>query len=176
MNDLIGFYLDTGPDSEGRTLSEIWAMSDDDLMDMHDVVQWLFPLTERSSFNPHAPILTEKQIYLFREDARLKSNLLRSFHRFVQVFGLEYNYGEIQQVVSRHLDASEPQLAAVHADSQIADPVGTQGRGAGVFPLSRTENRQRRFDALLASRRRSEPEFYLAGRIAREKHSRRSWQ
>ncbi len=103
MNDLIGFYLDTGPDSEGRTLSEIWAMSDDDLMDMHDVVQWLFPLTERSSFNPHAPILTEKQIYLFREDARLKSNLLRSFHRFVQVFGLEYNYGEIQQVVSRDI-------------------------------------------------------------------------
>jgi hypothetical protein len=56
MNDLISFFLNEGRDSEGRTLAEIWAMTNDDLMDSHDVVQWLFPLTEASQFNRTASI------------------------------------------------------------------------------------------------------------------------
>src|SRR5437899_127495 len=97
MANLIGFYLNTGPDSEGRTLEEIWRMSDAELMDTHDVVQWLFPLTEPSKFNPSSPVLTEKQITAFREDARLQENLRKSFSRFMQVFGLVYDAGEVRQ-------------------------------------------------------------------------------
>jgi hypothetical protein len=87
MNNLIGFYLHEGCDSEGRTLAGIWAMSDDELMHTHDVVQWLFPLTEPSSFNPTAPVLTE----------------LESFRRFMRVFGLDYIDDCLQQVAHRDI-------------------------------------------------------------------------
>jgi hypothetical protein len=97
MANLVSFYLNTGPDSEGRTLDQIWRMSDEELMDMHDVVQWLFPLTEPSKFNPRSPVLTEKQIAAFRDDARLQENLRKSFGRFMQVFGLVYDEGEVRQ-------------------------------------------------------------------------------
>lgn len=103
MNKLIGFYLNEGPDSEGRTLAEIWAMSDDELMHTHDVVQWLFPLTEPSNFNPDAPVLTEKQIAAFHSDPRLRANLLKSYCRFMRVFGLEYADGCLQQVAHREI-------------------------------------------------------------------------
>jgi hypothetical protein len=103
VNNLISFYLNEGRDSEGRTLAEIWAMSDDELMHTHDVVQWLFPLTDPSNFNPDAPILTEKEIDLFRADSRLQKNLLASFHRFMQVFGLAFEHGEIRQVADKDI-------------------------------------------------------------------------
>jgi Opioid growth factor receptor (OGFr) conserved region len=102
MANLISFYLNKGPDSEGRTLDEIWRMSDEALMDTHDVVQWLFPLTEPSKFNPRSPVLTEKQITAFRDDARLQENLRKSFGRFMKVFGLVYDAGEVRQ--TRNLD------------------------------------------------------------------------
>jgi hypothetical protein len=97
MANLISFYLNTGPDSEGRTLDGIWRTSDEDLMETHDVVQWLFPLTEPSMFYPKSPVLTEKQIAAFLDDARLKENLRKSFSRFMQVFGLVYDAGEVRQ-------------------------------------------------------------------------------
>ena len=78
-------------------------MRDEELMDTHDFIQWLFPLTEPSQFNVAAPILTEKQIHLFREDRRLQRNLVSSFQRFMRVFGLQYTHGEIQQVVERDI-------------------------------------------------------------------------
>ncbi len=98
MNKLIGFYLNTSPNSEVRTLAEVWEMSDDELMDTHDVVQWLFPVTEPSQFNSRAPVLTEKQIDAFRDDPRLRENLRKSFDRFMQVFGLVYDRGEMRQI------------------------------------------------------------------------------
>jgi opioid growth factor receptor-like protein len=103
MTDLIGFYLNGGRDSAGRTLAEIWGMTDDELMDTHDVVQWLFPLSEPSKFNSTAPVLTEKQVAAFHADARLRDNLLKSFRRFMQVFGLGYTHGEIHHVVHQDI-------------------------------------------------------------------------
>lgn len=97
MNNLVSFYLGEGRDKQGRLLTEIWATGDDELMHTHDVVQWLFPLKEPSKFNPTAPVLTDKQITAFHGDPRLRANLLKSFTRFMQVFGLSYVDGEIRQ-------------------------------------------------------------------------------
>jgi Opioid growth factor receptor (OGFr) conserved region len=103
MNRLISFYLNEGPDKQGRTLAQIWAMSDDELMDTHDVVQWLFPLAEPSKFNPTSPVLTDKQIAAFHDNARLRENLLKSFCRFMQVFGLSYIDGEVRQAAHKDI-------------------------------------------------------------------------
>ena len=98
MNRLISFYLNEQPDREGRTIEQIWSMTDDELMETHDVIQWLFPLAEASKFQPTSPVLSDKQIAAFHDDPRLRENLLTSFCRFMKVFGLAYIDGDVRQM------------------------------------------------------------------------------
>ncbi len=88
MSRLLDFYRGTTTDSEGRMLTEVWNWSDDDLEAVHDFIQWLFPLPEPSRFNPDAPLLTTEDIAAFQGDALLRSNLARSFERFLAFLGL----------------------------------------------------------------------------------------
>jgi len=97
MSRLVAFYRGEGSDTEGRTLTEIWGWGDDELEEVHDFIQWLFPLPEPSRFNPDAPLLTPEDIATFQKDNLLRSNLLRSFTRFLGFLGLAV--GQDGQVV-----------------------------------------------------------------------------
>jgi len=88
MSKLTTFYQLAGTDSEGRTLEELWQMSDDELMHHHDVIQWLFPLDKESDFNPDAPVLTADDIQIFQKSDDMRSHLETSFHRFMKVVGV----------------------------------------------------------------------------------------
>src|SRR5258708_22407743 len=88
MSRLVRFYRGEGTDTEGRLLHEIWGWSDDDLEEVHDFIQWLFPLAEPSRFNPDAPLLSEEDIAAFKADERLQGNLRTSFGRFLGFLGL----------------------------------------------------------------------------------------
>jgi hypothetical protein len=90
MSQLLDFYRGTGTDSEGRTLQELWGYSYDAMEHVHDFIQWLFPLVERSRFNPSAPLLTDADIAAFRAEPPLHENLLRSFRKFLDFLGLVY--------------------------------------------------------------------------------------
>ena len=48
-------------------------------------------------------MLTAKQIEQFHDDERLRGNLLKSFTRFMHVFGLRYQNGEVFQLDTRDL-------------------------------------------------------------------------
>ena len=54
---VVAFYRGEMPDSQGRRLADIQAWDDERLEIVHDYIQWLFPLPERSAFNPKAPLL-----------------------------------------------------------------------------------------------------------------------
>lgn len=82
------FYRDDGADSEGRTLEEILEWDDDALETTHDYIQWLFPLPERSAFNPRAPVLTEAEMAAAREDERVQQNLRRALERMRAFYGV----------------------------------------------------------------------------------------
>jgi hypothetical protein len=97
MSQVIEFYQGEGRDSEGRTLEEIWGMSDEELMHNDDVIQWLFPLDQESSFNPDAPLLTGRDIVLFRLSPQLRENTLTSFHRFLAVLGLSFEDDSVKE-------------------------------------------------------------------------------
>jgi hypothetical protein len=88
MSHLLEFYRGSRADTEGRLLKDIWTWDDDSLEEVHDYIQWLFPLSEPSQFNPDAPLLTEGDIAAFKADQVLQANLAKSFERILSFLGL----------------------------------------------------------------------------------------
>lgn len=84
---IVAFYRGQGNDHRGRTLPQIWSFSLAALEDTHDYIQWLFPLTERSAFNPAAPILTPADIATFRAEAMIQAHLARSLRVMLHFYG-----------------------------------------------------------------------------------------
>src|SRR6202034_1792343 len=92
---IIGFYSGTEPDHRGRYLHEIQKWTDDQLESVHDFIQWLFPLPERSGANPVAPVLDENAIQTFRNSAQMKERLRRAFLRMLTFYGLTWTEARI---------------------------------------------------------------------------------
>jgi hypothetical protein len=74
-------------DDEGRTLDEIVGWDDARLEMVHDYIQWLFPLPERSGANPSAPVLDAESIAAIRGDPRMQGRLRAGFERMVAFYG-----------------------------------------------------------------------------------------
>ena len=85
---LVGFHLGERPDDRGRHLAAIQSWDDERLEAVHDYIQWLFPLPERSAFNPDAPLLGPADIEAFQESAELRGRLLASLQRMLAFYGL----------------------------------------------------------------------------------------
>jgi hypothetical protein len=79
--------------------SQIVAWPDDRLEEIHDFIQWLFPLPERSQANPHAPVIDRADIDAFRASPELQERLRTSFRRMVRFYGLTFQQGETPGVV-----------------------------------------------------------------------------
>ena len=71
---LIAFYSGQGADHRGRSLREILGSSDEWLEREHDYIQWIFPIGERSPYNPEAPIVDSEAIDAFACQSNLRSN------------------------------------------------------------------------------------------------------
>lgn len=93
-NPLIGFYRDGAADDRGRTLAQILGWDDDELEAVHDYIQWLFPLPERSGANPGAPILDAGTIETFRATAAMRQRLRQALERMLRFYGMEMVSGE----------------------------------------------------------------------------------
>jgi hypothetical protein len=87
MSKLLDFYRGQATDTEGRSLGELWDWNDDELEEVHDFIQWMFPLPEPSRFNPDAPLLNGDDMAAFRSDALLQSRLRKSFERILRFLG-----------------------------------------------------------------------------------------
>ena len=86
--DLVNFYRGQSKDHRGRSLVELQALGLEALEASHDSVQWLFPLREKSRFNPLAPTLDPDQVAEFRADLNLRNELLKSWQVFLTFYGL----------------------------------------------------------------------------------------
>ncbi len=86
-SQLVKFYLGEGPDNQGRMIDEILSWKDEQLEDTHDYIQWLFPLKEKSAFNPSAPVLSEADITTFRSNTKANQKLLLSLARLIDFYG-----------------------------------------------------------------------------------------
>jgi hypothetical protein len=82
----IAFLAGEGRDHRGRTVADLIALDDSALEDLHDYVQWLFPLPEASRFNALAPVLTARDIAELRSNEPAKANLLRGAARMIAFY------------------------------------------------------------------------------------------
>jgi hypothetical protein len=92
---LLDFYRG-GRDDKGRTLEEILAWPDEELEAVHNFIQWLFPLPERSGANPDAPVLDAATISAFRASSELQDRLRQSFLRMLRFYGLVFETGAVR--------------------------------------------------------------------------------
>lgn len=104
---LIPFYRGQRPDNRGRFLSDVQHQSLEDLEDVHDYIQWMFPLPEPSSANAEAPILTRQDIEEFARDEGLREELLKSFEIMLAFYGLQ-----LRRVDDRILIVTAPSFCA----------------------------------------------------------------
>lgn len=86
---IVPFYLGEKPDLKGRTIQQIWTWDFEALESVHDYIQWLFPLSDKSNFNFYAPTVDEQVIETFRKNPLLQQNLLRSFSIMLNFYGLK---------------------------------------------------------------------------------------
>lgn len=86
---IILFYAGQAADVFGRGIEEIWAWDHEQLEVVHDYIQWLFPLRERSRFNPQAPSLTDGVVEKFLADAVLRGRLKKSLEVMLGFYGFE---------------------------------------------------------------------------------------
>ncbi len=92
---ILSFYQG-GQDDAGRTLEEILSWPDAELEAVHDFIQWLFPLPERSGAHPFAPVLDETTIAAFRQSEDLRERLRQSYLRMLRFYGLEFQAGTVK--------------------------------------------------------------------------------
>ena len=74
---LIDFYLGKGTDLTGKTLAEIWKFKYGELESENNYIQFLFPT-----------ILSLEDIEIFKSNSKLRENLLISFDKILDFFGL----------------------------------------------------------------------------------------
>jgi hypothetical protein len=98
VSRITDFYREQGTDAEGRSLQEILGWDDERLEEVHDFIQWLFPLPEPSRFSPDAPLLSPEDVAAFHAGPALQANLRRSYQRFLAFLGLaEGEDGRVQE-------------------------------------------------------------------------------
>jgi hypothetical protein len=82
-------------------------LEDAKLEEVHDYIQWLFPLPERSAFNPFAPLLTSQDIEQLRQNSAALENLraaaerMRVFYRGNQhwLTAANHNHLRISRII-----------------------------------------------------------------------------
>jgi len=88
VDTILDFYRGE-PLSNGRRLVDIWGWPADQLEDVHDYIQWMFPLDTPSSVLPDAPLVTEDIARAFEWDDVLRDRLLKSLNVMLRFYGLE---------------------------------------------------------------------------------------
>ncbi|MCB8822938.1 opioid growth factor receptor-related protein [Microvirga rosea] len=86
---------------------DVLNLSDEQLEEVHDYIQWLFPLPSRSAAEPHAPTLTRTEIAAIQADARAIKTLAQAAERMLQFYrqtswwltGYDHNHLRITRII-----------------------------------------------------------------------------
>jgi Opioid growth factor receptor (OGFr) conserved region len=106
LTQLLDFYMGNTSDSQERKIEEIWSWGYSRLEQIHDYIQWLFPLREFSNFNPDAPMLTAKEVEIFKSNKQLQDRVLNSLDLMLNFYGYSRlgNENNVQIVAGGNFD------------------------------------------------------------------------
>ena len=83
---LLAYLAGTGRDARGRLAADVLGSSDEQLEEVHDYIQWLFPLPTRSAAQPHSPVLTQAEIEAIRADPAAVGTLKSGAERMLRFY------------------------------------------------------------------------------------------
>ncbi|MCQ8239477.1 hypothetical protein [Rhizosaccharibacter radicis] len=113
------FLRGDGTDGRGRTLADVLAFDDDRIEHVHDFIQWLFPLPERSQAVPGSPVLGAAEAAAIRADARALDGFRAALARMALFYdrtdawltGLDHNHLRITRILRASRDLLGPDEA-----------------------------------------------------------------
>ena len=83
---MLNFLKGNETDVYKRYLKDIWIMSDDQIENIHNFIQWVFPLNERSNAVPKSPILTNEEIISIKKSETAQKNIKKSINKINKAF------------------------------------------------------------------------------------------
>jgi hypothetical protein len=89
--DKVTLFFAGEPDDLGRTYDEILLWDDERLELVHDYIQWIFPLPERSGANPWAPVLMQASISVIRSTPEMQQRLRSGYLRMLEFYGFQFD-------------------------------------------------------------------------------------
>ncbi len=83
---LHAFLAGIGRDARGRLAADVLGSSVKQLEEVHDYIQWLFPLPTRSAAQPHSPVLIQAEIEAIRDDPAAVETLKSAAERMLRFY------------------------------------------------------------------------------------------
>lgn len=92
MSPVLAFLEGEGCDASGRSLFDVLALDDAGLDQAHDVIPWLFPLTEPWSAVPGEPVLGTGDVAAIRDSGMAQCALAASTDRMDRFYRASHNW------------------------------------------------------------------------------------
>ena len=80
---IVDFLEGVEPNINQLYIQDIWDLSDEEIENTHDFIQWLFPTDTPSRYNLAAPVLSEQDILNIQNSEKAKKNLKYSANWFL---------------------------------------------------------------------------------------------
>lgn len=85
---VVQFYRGEIPNNEGLFFDDFMLYGYEQLEADHAYIQWVLPNREPSMFNEDAPLITEEEMILFREDPELKEKAIAVAMKMLDFYGM----------------------------------------------------------------------------------------
>ena len=80
---IVDFLEGAEPNINKLYIQDIWDLSDEEIENTHDFIQWLFPTDKPSRYNLAAPVLSGQDILNIQNSEKAKKNLKYSANWFL---------------------------------------------------------------------------------------------
>ena len=80
---IVDFLEGVEPNINKLYIQDIWDLSDEEIENTHDFIQWLFPTDKPSRYNLAAPVLSEQDILNVQNSEKAQKNLKYSANWFL---------------------------------------------------------------------------------------------
>ena len=81
--NIVDFLEGAEPNINQLYIQDIWDLSDEEIENTHDFIQWLFPTDTPSRYNLAAPVLSEQDILNVQNSEKAQKNLKYSANWFL---------------------------------------------------------------------------------------------